>query len=108
MKALPKSLREKKRYVSFEIISENSVSFEEFKKAYTLTIKELVGMLGLAKTSLMVVKDQYKYPTGIIKTNTKSLKIIQAAFAYMKELNKQPIQVRSIKTSGLIHKLTEK
>ena len=108
MKALPKSVREKKRYVSFEITSENPISFEEFKKAYALTIKELVGIIGLAKTSLLVVKDQYKYPIGIVKTNTTSIPIIQAAFAYMREINKHPVTIRSIKTSGLIHKLTEK
>ncbi len=107
MKILPKHLRVANRYILLKIITEKPISYEDFTKAYTETLKKLVGIFGFARLEVQILKNKYQFPYAIIKTKPKSVLVCQAGCAYMQTIQNQPVRLQTIQTSGQIHKLEE-
>lgn len=110
LKPLIPSLREKKRYLVFEIVSKTPVkSFELVSEAVQNSVLSFIGTKGTAKTGLMIIKDRFNMPkqTGIIKINNKYVDDLKAALALIKEIGGQAVIVRSRGVSGILRK-TEK
>ncbi len=106
LKPLLPSLKEKRRYVSFEIISKNKIYFNEIKKTIISSYKNLFGDMGLAKANLKIIKE--KENTGIIKTNHKYVDEVKASLSLIKKINNQKIIARGTGVSGIIKKLRTK
>lgn len=98
MKLLP-SLKQKKRYVVFEIISEKKFTFSEVKEEVDKTLLLFFGQLGLAKTSPLLIKEKYKNNKFIIKINHQYVDELKAALM----LNKK-MRMKSLITSGTLKK----
>lgn len=101
-KALLPSLREKKRYLVFEVISEVNLSFKDMKDAIFSGFKELFGLEGLAKAGLEFV--EYNQNKGMIRTSTKGLDMLKASFCFVRKINKQDVVLRSLGVSGMLKK----
>jgi len=99
-KRLLSSLREKKRYVVFEVKSEDSFSFSNLKDAIALAYKDLFGEMGLAKSGLNFV--EFENNKGILRINNKDVKNIKASFVFLRKINKQDAIVRSLGVSGML------
>lgn len=97
------SLKEKRRYLSFEVISEAKLSFNEVKEAISKEFLGLVGRLGMAKSNLSFLED-WKENRGIIKISNKSIDYIKASFVCLKKINKNDVCIRSLGVSGLLNK----
>lgn len=107
VKALLPSLREKKRYVVFEIISKNKIkAFSTVSKSIWQGMLGLNGQLGAARAGLWVLPDKYNHDAqrGIVRVNHKMTDELKAAFTFIKEMENQPVIVRGIKTSGTLNK----
>ena len=100
-KRLMSSLREKKRYVVFEIIGEK-ISYVDAKKTITDSFKELFGLDGLAKAGLNFV--EYEDNKGIIRVSNKCLDLLKGSFCYVRKINKGDVIVRSLGVSGILKK----
>jgi ribonuclease P/MRP protein subunit POP5 len=105
-KALLPSLREKKRYLVFETISEANFSFKDLKDVIISNFKELFGLDGLAKAGLEFV--EYKKNKGIIRVSTKGLDSLKATFCFVRKVNKEDIMLRSLGVSGMLKKARSK
>lgn len=122
MKLLP-SLKQKKRYVVFEIISEKNFSFEEIKQEVDKALLAFLGELGVAKASPMLIKEKSQNNksadmndvsnnkfnnkfnnTFIIKVNHKYTDELKSALILIKRIKNTPIIIRSVITSGTIKK----
>lgn len=101
-KTLLLSLREKKRYVVFEIISENSFSYKDLKDAVIKAFKDLFGLDGLAKAGLEFI--EYKQNKGIIRVSAKGLDQLRASFCFVRKINKDDAVLRSVGVSGMLKK----
>jgi ribonuclease P/MRP protein subunit POP5 len=101
LRPLMPSLREKKRYVAFEVESVKKVDSKEAQEIIEKSFKRLVGELGLAKAGIKFMKD-WKNNRGIIKVNTRSVDELKAAFALINEEN---IIIKSLTLSGSIEKV---
>ena len=66
MRALLPTLKEKKRYILFEIISKDKITKDECGDAINKSCKELLGTLGCAKAGISFLKETYKNNKGII------------------------------------------
>ena len=99
-KGLLSSLREKKRYLVFEIKTDNNFSFSDVSKAILKSFKELFGEIGLSKAGLNFV--EYKNNKGIVKVNNKYVKNLQASMCFLRKINKQDLIVRSLGVSGIL------
>ncbi len=103
MKLLP-SLKSKKRYVVFEIISTKAFLFEEVEEAVLAALQHFLGELGVAHASPMLIKEKYKNNTFIIKVNPTYVKECIAALMLIKKIKNTPVIVRSKITSGTLKK----
>ena len=111
LKSLMPSLKEKKRYVVFEIISIKPISdFKEIYRAIWQKSNEFLGRIETAKAGLWVLPDKWneKKQRGIIKVNNKYIDKIKAVFTMITEAEKQKIIIRSIGVSGMLNKAEQK
>lgn len=101
-KALLPSLKEKKRYLAFEVISESNIVFKDIKEAIISSFKELFGLEGLAKAGIQFI--DYRNNKGIIRVSTKSLDNLKAAFCFLRKVNKDDVILKSLGVSGILKK----
>ncbi len=111
MKALMPTLREKKRYVAFRIMSENKkVNFDAVSTAIADSGKRLFGELGMAELGLIPVKERWNHEKqiGLVRVNHKHVNHIKAAFALITKIDNHKAIVSSIGTSGIMKKAVER
>ncbi|MBU0930011.1 MAG: hypothetical protein KJ623_02980 [Nanoarchaeota archaeon] len=102
LKLLP-SLKEKKRYVAYEVISDNKVNYTDTKDSIIENYKKYFGIIGLAKADLMVLED-WKNQKGIIKVNNKHTDELKMSLGLTKKINNQNVILRCLGISGMINK----
>lgn len=111
IKPLLPSQREKKRYLVFEIISKNKVKpLSEVTNAIWQAILTFVGQAGAARAGISVLQDKYDSAKqkGMIRVSHKMLDTLKAALTLIREINNEPVIVRSLGTSGILKKAEEK
>ncbi len=99
MKLLP-SLKQKKRYLVFEI--SETLPESALKEEVSLALYEFVGTLGVSKMSPLFVK--HKNNRFIIKVNHKYVDECKSALILIKKIKNKPVIVKSIITSGTLKK----
>ena len=107
MKLMP-SLRQKKRYIVFEILSEQKFTAVEVEKVVMDTIKELIGTLGIANAAPMFLKERFQNNKFILKVNHKYVNEAKAAVALVKSIKSEPLIIRSLLTTGTIKRANDK
>lgn len=105
MKLLP-SLKQKKRYIVFEIIGEK-FNVEEVKTAVEEALLLFLGQLGMAKTAPMFLKEKFKENKFIVKINHKFVDECKSALILIKKIKNKEVMVRSIITSGILKKASK-
>jgi len=101
------SLRERKRYLAFEIISEQPIQdFQAVSRAIWQTALGFLGELGCAEAGIIIMADKYnaEKQRGLIRVNNKSLDKVRATLALVDQIDKQKVIVRSVGASGMIKK----
>jgi ribonuclease P/MRP protein subunit POP5 len=101
MKLLP-SLKQKKRYIIFQIESEEKFSQSDVKSEVEKALLLFLGQLGIAKSSPMFIK--YKDNKFMLKINHKWVDECKSAMILIKKIKNKPIIIKSIVTSGTIKK----
>ncbi|MEK6863437.1 MAG: Rpp14/Pop5 family protein [Nanoarchaeota archaeon] len=105
MKLLP-SLRQKKRYVVFEIVSDKSFSLGEVQEAVENSLSKFFGDWGLAKASPLFVKEKWSETKQrfVIKVNHAFVDELKSALILNKKIKNTPALIKSIITSGTLKK----
>lgn len=107
-RVLPSS-REKKRYLTFEVISlQKSLQkpqFASIAKAITDSMQEFVGSIGIGNSGMQILEHQWNEKTskGIIRVNNLSTDNVKTALTFIKSIDKTPVIIQSVKTSGMLH-----
>ncbi|MBR9691116.1 hypothetical protein GOV08_05535 [Candidatus Woesearchaeota archaeon] len=108
IKPLMPSLREKKRYLAFEIIADKeSFSYKHSADAINTEFIKLFGTHGMAQAGVLILKNQFENNKGIIRVSNKHLDKLRLALAMIKKINKKDVIVKSIIASGMIKKAKE-
>tara|TARA_Y100000310_G_scaffold309580_1_gene353833 strand:- start:1522 stop:1872 length:351 start_codon:yes stop_codon:yes gene_type:complete len=107
LKHLLPSLREKKRYIVYEVQANSQITHTEAKKEVSNKMKQFIGELGIAQAGLMHLKD-WKNNQGIIKVNAKHVDHAKASLSLIKTINEKKATVKSVAVSGIINKLRKK
>ena len=105
MKLKP-SLKEKKRYILFEIVSGQDFSLDEVKSEAEKAWHAFLGDLGVSKAAPMFIKENYKNNKFIIKVSNKYTDEIKSALILIKKIKNTPVIVKSMVTSGTIKKIS--
>lgn len=95
---LPTS-RHKKRYISFELISDEKVFKEEIKESIYNKTLEFLGEQGFAKAGVMLVK------SDIVRVDAKFKDEMIIILSLIREINKKKVIINTFKTSGNIKKV---
>ena len=104
MKILPPTLREKKRYISFQVISEDPIEYSDLEAAIWNTMLDFLGEYGVSKTSVWLMKDLWNmdYQIGVISCNNKSVQEVVATLGLIDRLGDIRVSFKIGRVSGTI------
>jgi ribonuclease P/MRP protein subunit POP5 len=111
IKPLLPSLREKKRYLVFEIISEHKVDkIDSIETAILNQCNKYLGEIGMAKAGLLFLKDKFNKESqkGIIRVNNKMLDNLKTSLCFIKNIGKENVIIKSVGVSGILKKAQDK
>ena len=117
------SLREKTRYLLFEVIpvSEKSrnkykdedFSFQSVSRAILGSIKNYIGELGMARANPWLIQELYKTRDkkngfiGVLKVERKYVDHVRASFLFINKINNEDVIVKSLLVSGSLKRIRE-
>ena len=105
LKALLPSLKERKRYLVFEVISKSEISdFKAVKAEITASMASLIGDIGMAGAGVKFIEEKKTENKGLIMLNHNFVDQLRASLALVKTIKGIPVIVRSIGISGMINK----
>lgn len=109
MKILP-SLREKKRYVIFEVISRKSIQTKILMQAIHASFLTISGEVKAAFAGLYIPANLFNETAqkGIIRVNHTMVDTLRASFCRITMVMQQPVIIRSIGVSGTLQKAKQK
>ncbi len=104
LKILPPTLREKKRYVAFKIISEEPITYADLEAGIWGTLLDFYGEHGISQTSMWLVKNLYDemQQIGVIRCNNKAVEQIIAGLGLITRLGDIRVIIKILKVSGTI------
>ena len=107
LKTLIPTLRERKRYISFQIISESPIQYSDLEAAVWNELLDFYGESGVSKLSFRLVKNLYSdaRQIGVIKCNNRSVPVVIAALGLISRLGDTRITIKILKVSGTIKSL---
>ena len=105
MKRLLSSLKEKKRYIAFEIDSEYGFAKDDIINAVDTICRNFMGEFGYGKSGVMVVDDVVEGKNGVVRVNSKYVDLVKVSLMMIKEINNKKVIFKNVKTSGSIMKL---
>jgi len=108
MKPILPSLRERKRYMAYEIISNESHAFENAARAINESYRQLFGEQGMAEANISAMKADFHDNKGIIRMNHKATDRAKMAIAMIKNIGKSKATARSTTVSGTLKKAKSK
>lgn len=105
MKLSP-TLKQKKRYVIFEIISDKKFAFPEIKEEIEKAMKHFWGSSGISKAGPMVLEEKFDFEKQkfLVKINHKFVDELKSALILSKSIKNTPIIIKSIIVSGTLKK----
>ena len=107
IKAVLPTLREKKRYVAFEVLSEdNNTDLNKINAAISESFMELYGNLGMAGAGLMFLNEKYnpQLNRGVVKVGHYYVNNLKSALAMIREIDHNKVIIRSLGVSGVLRK----
>ena len=111
LKILPPTLREKNRYISFQVISERGeeFSYSDLEAAIWNVTLDFLGEYGVSKTSIWLLKDCWdqKKQIGILRCNHNSVQVVIAALGLIDRLGDNRVTFKIFKISGTIKSIKE-
>ncbi len=101
---LSPTLRDKKRYLAYEIISSQKIPFQDLSNAMWHAILNYMGELGAAEAGAWIMKNEWneEKQTGMIRCNHTAVEKIRAALALLNRVGDAPVIIRVIGVSGTI------
>lgn len=106
MKRLLPSLRAKKRYLAFELISEAPVSRSDLIKEVMYTASSLLGDITTSECDIKVLG--FEDSKGIIQCSHTKVKETRASLATLTRINGKMATLHILGISGTVKRATEK
>lgn len=111
IKPLLPSLREKKRYLVFEIISDDKITnLNSISNAILDSCHNFLGEIGMAKAGLLILDDKYnkEKQRGIIRVNNKMVNHLKGSLCFIKQIDNKQVIIKSVGVSGILKKAKDK
>ena len=111
IKPLLPSLRERKRYLAYEVISKHRFNDAiHVDQAITEAANGLLGSLGRAKAGILTINDQWNanMQRGIMRVNNKHVDDLKASLIFVKNIEGNDVVIKSVGASGILKKAQQK
>ena len=101
---LSPTLRAKKRYIAFHVISERKILLNDLINAIWQNTLNFLGELGTSQSQLNVVKNLYNEnnQTGLIKCSHLHVEQIRASLALIQRIGDSRVLIKTLGVSGTI------
>ncbi len=106
MKGFPPSLKRKKRYIAFELISEDRINGREFMNEVTKTMLAVFGELNSAHSDIWL--EYFNGRHGILRCNREALDKIKFVLNLINRVGNTKIVTRILGVSGTIRRCKKK
>jgi len=109
MKLLP-ALRQKKRYLVFEILSDKKFSLSDIESEVDQALLSFLGQLGISKAAPLFLRERFNQNKQrfILKTNHSYVNETKSALILIKKIKNTPIIIKSLTVSGTIKQANQK
>lgn len=104
MKKLLPSLKEKKRYIAFNVLSDKILNKEDVERSIYNNCKSFIGEMNYAKAGVNIIPEFLMANKGIIRVNNKFVDHVKSSLMMIKEINNEKVIIRSIGVSGILNK----
>ncbi|PIU20971.1 MAG: hypothetical protein COT15_04735 [Candidatus Diapherotrites archaeon CG08_land_8_20_14_0_20_34_12] len=104
-KALPATWRVKKRYLLFQIISENKFSQKDVNYSLTSHLLSLLGSLFFAELHFSLIIYDSDSGKAIVKCSRSALPKLKASLILLNQINTAKVSIRLLRSSGTIKSL---
>ncbi len=113
IKPLRPTLREKKRYIVYQVFFSDKEGTEQLsmfdtQKLLLSKLNELLGVFQSSIAGIMPIKVDEKTKKGILKVNHKTVDLIRSCFVMIKSLGNEDIIIKTVGVSGILKKVQEK
>ncbi len=111
LKPILPSLREKKRYLVFEVISKEKIDdANAVSNAIWDHSLQFLGQLGAAKAGIMVLSNKWnpEQQKGIVKVSHKHVDSLKSALVFINKIGNNDVICRSLGVSGILKKAETK
>ena len=104
LKILSPTLREKKRYIKFQVVSEEPISYSDLEAVIWDAALDIFGEKGVSQTNMWLIKNLYdeKKQIGIIRCNNKSVQQVITCLGLISRLGDIRVIFKILKVSGTI------
>ena len=103
-KPLPPSLRGRKRYIAYQVISEDKFILQDLINSIWHSLLNLLGELGASQADIWIAKDTWdeKKQIGIIRCSHDNVEQVRAALALIERIGDIRVIVKVLGISGSI------
>jgi ribonuclease P/MRP protein subunit POP5 len=111
LKSLMPCLREKKRYLAFEIIGQETfTNIQYINRAIYNGIFDFLGRLDSAKAGVIIISNKYdlKKQRGLIRINHKYVNLVKSALIFISKINGKRAIIKTLGVSGILKKADSK
>jgi ribonuclease P/MRP protein subunit POP5 len=110
LQTLPSSLREKHRYIVFELLSDEQHELGAVVDAVWETTLNLLGEKGVADANPWLLKDLFdvEQQRGAIRVNKDHVSVVRAALALITRINGVTTTVQVLGVTGTVDSAEEK
>ncbi len=104
LKILPPTLRERKRYILFQVISEEPIVYEDLEQAIWNQFLDTFGELGVSRLDMRIIRNLYSQEkqTCVISCNNTAVQQVIAGLGLLSRLGDSRIIIKILKVSGTI------
>lgn len=103
-KILPSSMRDRERYLAFQLISEQPVLMQDMTNTIWHSVLNFLGELETSKARIKIIKDCYeeKKQMGIIRCSHEHVENVRAAIALIQRIGDSRAIFKVLGVSGSI------
>ncbi|MAG52356.1 MAG: hypothetical protein CMH62_00160 [Nanoarchaeota archaeon] len=105
MKRLLPSLKEKKRYLAFEIVSDDKFNKSDIANVINKEALKFMGTLDYGKAGVRIINANKN--KGIIRVNNKFVNHLKTSLILITNIKNKNVIFKTVKVSGILNKLKE-
>jgi ribonuclease P/MRP protein subunit POP5 len=107
IKPILPSLRKKKRYIAFEVVSKDKITdFGDVSKEIMRAAHDCLGRFSMADANIMLLANKWNPDSqrGILKVSHTKVDAVKASFVFANKIGSKDAIIRSLGVSGILKK----